>query len=96
MTSWPIHTITLDPTAAFPGATRELSHRSNSRSGSPEAAEAESLDEVLTPAEVAVFLKVPEDTLTDWRYRQKGPPFHKVGRHVRYLADELRAWLSCQ
>lgn len=54
------------------------------------------LGEVLTPPQVADWLQVPERTLDDWRYMQKGPPFHKVGRHVRYLAEEVRSWLSCQ
>lgn len=60
------------------------------------SAQPERLDEVLTPPEVSVLLKVPERTLSDWRYMQKGPPFHKVGKHIRYVAEEVRAWLACQ
>lgn len=56
----------------------------------------EEADEVLTPEEVSLWLKVSERTLDDWRYKQKGPPSHRVGRHVRYLADEVRTWLRCQ
>lgn len=64
----------------------------------PVAQEADdgALDEVLTPEEVARLLKIPERTLADWRYRREGPPFRKVGRHVRYLGTEVRAWLDCQ
>lgn len=62
----------------------------------PTAVTDDGVDEVLTPGEVAALLKVPERTLSDWRYRQEGPPFHKVGRHVRYLAAEVRSWLACQ
>ena len=53
-------------------------------------------DIILTPGEVSDLLKVPERTVADWRYMQKGPPFHKIGRHVRYLEDEVRAWFACQ
>lgn len=62
----------------------------------PETAALLPKDEVLTPGDVAELLKIPERTLADWRYRHEGPPFHKAGRHVRYLADEVRTWLTCQ
>lgn len=60
------------------------------------AAEPGPLGEVLTPPQVADWLQVPERTLDDWRYMKKGPPFHKVGKHIRYVAEEVRAWLACQ
>jgi len=62
----------------------------------PSRASDDSLDEVLTPRDLARWLKVPERTLSDWRYTGSGPPFHRVGRHVRYVTDEVRAWLTCQ
>jgi len=33
-------------------------------------------------------------TLEQWRYQGKGPPYLKVGRQVRYLREELDAWLQ--
>ena len=74
--------------------TRSLGRGAGGREAAP--TQPEPLDEVLTPPQVASLLRVPERTLADWRYMQKGPPSHKVGRHVRYLAEEVRAWLTCQ
>ena len=59
-------------------------------------AEAERL---LTPAQVAERLNVPEVTLTGWRNRNvdPGPPWKKVGpRLVRYPEQALERWLANQ
>jgi hypothetical protein len=40
----------------------------------------------LTQAEVAVLLGVPERTLEGWRLTRSGPPWLKLGRHVRTTA----------
>lgn len=48
------------------------------------------------PAEVADYLQVPERTLTQWRYQRKGPPYLKVGRHVRYRRRDVERWLDQQ
>jgi excisionase family DNA binding protein len=54
-------------------------------------------DKLLTPPEVARRLQVPEETLSKWRVRGKGPAFHRMGRHVRYDPRDLEAWLkSCK
>jgi hypothetical protein len=50
--------------------------------------------ELLTPHEVSVFLKVGEPTLSDWRYRRKGPPFVKIESLVRYRSADLQDWLE--
>lgn len=49
-----------------------------------------------TIREVAAFLRVPVGTLYQWRHRRTGPRALKVGRHLRYLPDEVRAWLANQ
>jgi predicted DNA-binding transcriptional regulator AlpA len=46
--------------------------------------------------EVSAFLKIPPGTLYQWRHRRKGPPSAKVGRHLRYNPDDVRAWLANQ
>jgi len=46
-----------------------------------------------TPQDVAEFLGVPVGTLYQWRSRGIGPPAHRVGRHLRYEPDAVRAWL---
>jgi hypothetical protein len=52
------------------------------------------LGELLAPKRVTERLGVHEPTLTDWRYRQTGPPFVKVGRLIRYPARLLEQWLA--
>jgi excisionase family DNA binding protein len=49
-----------------------------------------------TIKEVSTFLRVPVGTLYQWRHRRTGPRASKVGRHLRYDPDEVRAWLSRQ
>lgn len=46
----------------------------------------------LTQAEVAVLLGVPERTLEGWRLTKSGPPWLKLGRHVKYDRDDVLAW----
>lgn len=45
-----------------------------------------------TQAEIADIIKVPERTLEDWRLNHVGPPYMKLGRHVRYDLSEVFAW----
>ncbi|MTA11164.1 MAG: helix-turn-helix domain-containing protein [Actinobacteria bacterium] len=53
-------------------------------------------DEWKEPAEVSTLIKIPVATLAQWRYRQIGPPYVRIGRHVRYPASGLQAWLDSQ
>ena len=36
----------------------------------------------------------PVGTLYQWRVRGEGPPAFKIGRHVRFDPDRVRAWLA--
>jgi excisionase family DNA binding protein len=47
-----------------------------------------------TPGEVADYLKIPVKTLAEWRSKGTGPRYHKVGVHVRYDWNDVRAWLA--
>ena len=47
-----------------------------------------------TLQDVSDFLNVPTGTLYQWRVRGEGPPAYKVGRHIRFDPDRVRAWLS--
>ncbi|AYG05206.1 DNA-binding protein [Gryllotalpicola protaetiae] len=47
----------------------------------------------LTQREVAEALRLPERTLEDWRQTRQGPPYVKLGHHVRYEQAELLAWV---
>jgi excisionase family DNA binding protein len=46
--------------------------------------------------DVAELLGVPVGTLRRWRYVGKGPPSFRVGRHVKYLAEDIDRWLQEQ
>jgi len=50
----------------------------------------------LTQQQVADLLQVPARTVEDWRQTRSGPPWLKIGRHVRYDRDELLAWARGQ
>jgi hypothetical protein len=49
-----------------------------------------------SPAQVARHLQVPEKTLAEWRSRQIGPRYHRVGRYVRYAWADVDVWLATQ
>ena len=50
------------------------------------------MSQLLTPIEVCDLLKVKPRTLEDWRLRRTGPslPFVRIGRAVRYRADDVQ------
>ena len=47
----------------------------------------------LTQHELAELLRLPERTLEDWRLTHSGPPYLKLGRHVRYDVADVLAWV---
>ena len=49
-----------------------------------------------TSAELSAYLQIPERTLIDWRRRGIGPPYRRVGRHVRYPWPGVDAWVEKQ
>ena len=59
-------------------------------------------DEILTPQELAVRLKVPvswvyEQTRNRGRLRNRDPlPYCKMGRYLRFSWPEVAAWLHQQ
>lgn len=46
------------------------------------------------PAEVATYLKSTEKTLEDWRYRETGPRYVRVGNNVRYHWSDVDDWVE--
>jgi excisionase family DNA binding protein len=50
--------------------------------------------ELLKEKEASAVLNVSQKTLQAWRYRGGGPKFVKVGRAVRYMRDELNAFIQ--
>ena len=51
-------------------------------------------DRLLSTADLAEYLGVPEKTLQSWRWRGSGPPYRHVGRHVRYRPQDVREWVE--
>jgi hypothetical protein len=50
---------------------------------------------LLTPAQVAESLGIPEGTLAQWRSQRRGPAFIKLeGRLVRYRARDLENYIA--
>jgi predicted DNA-binding transcriptional regulator AlpA len=51
---------------------------------------------LLTTSETADRLGIRSELLAQWRYQRTGPPFHRLGRLVRYDLNEIDAWLEDQ
>ena len=44
--------------------------------------------------DAAGYLDLPPRTLDMWRYKGTGPPYIKIGRHVRYRQSDLDRYLD--
>jgi excisionase family DNA binding protein len=50
---------------------------------------------LLTQEQAAEYLGIPAGTLRVWRGKPgRGPAFVKLGRHVRYRASDVEAWVD--
>lgn len=49
---------------------------------------------LITTAEAATYLTLSARTLENWRARQEGPPFVKMGAAVRYDTAALAQWVE--
>ncbi|MDX8033504.1 helix-turn-helix domain-containing protein [Lentzea sp. BCCO 10_0856] len=47
-------------------------------------------------AEVANYLQVTVATVYGWRTKKYGPKGRRVGKHIRWDPDEVRAWFQAQ
>lgn len=47
----------------------------------------------LDPKAVSELTGIPTATLATWRCRNLGPPFMKLGGHVRYRQGEVHKWM---
>jgi excisionase family DNA binding protein len=52
--------------------------------------------DLLNGTATSAYLGVPEGTLRQWRYLGIGPPYVRLGRHIRYRRDDLDAYISAQ
>jgi len=48
----------------------------------------------LKPEEAAEMMGKPVGTLNNWRYRNYGPAYFKVGHSIRYFEDDLNRFLE--
>ncbi|MEU6504319.1 helix-turn-helix domain-containing protein [Streptomyces californicus] len=51
-------------------------------------------DRYLTPLDLADLLGVPVETVCQWRRKDTGPRGFRVGRHLRYDPEDVRAWVA--
>ncbi|MEV5196246.1 helix-turn-helix domain-containing protein [Streptomyces clavifer] len=49
----------------------------------------------LTPVDLADLVGVPLETVYQWRRKRTGPRGFRVGRHLRYDPEDVRAWVEC-
>lgn len=49
---------------------------------------------IATPAQLAAILQTTVDSLAQDRYRRRGVPWTKVGGRVRYLREDVLAYLA--
>lgn len=47
-----------------------------------------------TVQDVANYLGVPIKTLYEWRRHGRGPQGRRVGKHLRYDPEHVRAWFD--
>ena len=53
-------------------------------------------DRLWTAEETAAYLQIPKATLYQWRYLGIGPKAGRVGRHLRYDPEDVKAWFRHQ
>ncbi|MGI8775604.1 MAG: helix-turn-helix domain-containing protein [Actinomycetota bacterium] len=52
------------------------------------------MEALMTPDELGDVLQIPTKTLAEWRSNGTGPAYRRVGRHVRYSAEDVAIWLK--
>ena len=50
------------------------------------------VEQLWTAEQTALYLQIPKATLYQWRYLGIGPKAGRVGRHLRYDPDDVKAW----
>ncbi len=54
----------------------------------------ESQNRTFKTPEAARYLGIKPNTLDIWRCQKRGPKFHRVGRSIIYLHEDLDAYLA--
>ncbi|MEI2268110.1 helix-turn-helix domain-containing protein [Microbacterium sp. No. 7] len=50
------------------------------------------LPDLLTIRELSIWARIPVNTLYEWRAKGVGPTPMKMGKHLRYSKERVRAW----
>lgn len=50
--------------------------------------------DLLSPIELAEYLKIPVKTIYNWRTAGDGPRGIRIGKHLRYRQRDVDAWLD--
>ncbi len=45
-------------------------------------------------SDVAAYLDIPIKTLYKWRLERSGPPCVRIGKHLRYVPDDVVTWVE--
>jgi hypothetical protein len=56
----------------------------------------QTLEQLLTVAQLSELLVIPQETLYKWRYLDRGPKGMKIGKHLRYAPQVVQFWLDAQ
>ena len=48
----------------------------------------------LKPAKAAEKIGVTVPTMANWRWKEVGPPFYRIGGLILYADDEIDAWIA--
>ncbi|UVS81707.1 Helix-turn-helix domain protein [Actinokineospora sp. UTMC 2448] len=51
-------------------------------------------DHLWTVGDVSEYLRVPVQTLYQWRTKNYGPCALRVGKYLRYREDDVRRWVA--
>jgi excisionase family DNA binding protein len=54
------------------------------------------MNRLWTIDEVSAYLKIPKETLYQWRCKGYGPRGARMGKYVRYRAEDVEAWVNEQ
>jgi excisionase family DNA binding protein len=53
-------------------------------------------DPLLSIEDLSTYLKIPVNTLYQWRKTGKGPAGFRAGKYVRYRSSDVDAWITEQ
>lgn len=49
---------------------------------------------LLSVEDLAAWLDIPKQTIYEWNCARKGPKRLRLGRHIRYRAEDVLTWLN--